>query len=66
MTILRLGLLQYGVSRIARIEDFAAKLDRLAAGGAARASLLVLPEYACMEVAAAFALGRPGSRARRA
>ncbi len=55
MTALRLGLLQYEVSRIGRIEAFAAKLDRLVAEGAAEADLLVLPEYACMEVAAAFA-----------
>ena len=64
MTILRLGLLQYGVSRIGRIEDFAAKLDRLVGEGAARADLVVLPEYACMEVAAAFvSCGRDGAPA---
>ncbi|MBV9655445.1 MAG: carbon-nitrogen hydrolase family protein [Acetobacteraceae bacterium] len=53
MTVLRLGLLQYGVSRIGRIGDWAAKLDALLAEGAAGADLLMLPEYACMEVAAA-------------
>lgn len=55
MTALRLGLLQYGVSRIGGLDDYAAKLDRLVAEGAAQAELLVMPEYACMEVAAAFA-----------
>lgn len=54
MTTLRLGLLQYGVTRIASLADYAAKLDRLVAEGAASADLLLMPEYACMEIAAAF------------
>ena len=53
MTVLRLGLLQYGVTRIASLGAFAAKFDALVAEGAAGADLLVMPEYACMEVAAA-------------
>jgi predicted amidohydrolase len=57
VTALRLGLLQYGVERLRRFEAFAAKIDRLVAAGAAGADLLVFPEYACMEVAAA--LGAP-------
>jgi predicted amidohydrolase len=57
MTALRLGLLQYGVTRIASLDEYAAKLDRLTAEGAAHADLLVMPEYACMEVAAAFHSG---------
>ena len=53
--ILRLGALQYAVSRIAGLDDYAAKLDRLVAEGAAGGGeLLLMPEYACMEVAAAF------------
>jgi len=52
---LRLGLLHYPISRIAGLDDYAAKLDRLVAEGAAGgAALLLMPEYACMEVAAAF------------
>ena len=54
MTELRLGLLQYGVSRLGGLDDYAAKLDRLVAEGAEGAELLVMPEYACMEVASAF------------
>jgi predicted amidohydrolase len=50
-------LLQYQVTAIASIEDYAAKLDRLVAEGARGAELLVLPEYACMELAAAFTGG---------
>ncbi len=54
MTTLRLGLLQYGVSRIASLDDYAAKLDALVAEAAPFADLLLMPEYACVEVAAAF------------
>jgi predicted amidohydrolase len=57
VTGLRLGLLQYGVSRIGGLDDYARKLDRLVAEGAEGAELLVMPEYACMEVAAAFTAG---------
>jgi len=53
--MLRLGVLQYPVGRIAGLDAYAAKLDRLVAAGAAGgAGLLLMPEYACMEVAAAF------------
>lgn len=56
MSTLRLGLLQYEVTAPPRLDLFAAKLDRLLAEGVTGgASLLVLPEYACMEVAAGFA-----------
>lgn len=55
MTTLRLGLLQYGVTRITGLDDYAAKLDTLVAQAAPSADLLVMPEYACVEVAAAFA-----------
>jgi predicted amidohydrolase len=61
---LRLGLLQYEVTRIASLADYAAKLDALVAVGAAGADLLVLPEYACMEVAAAFTAGADAAAER--
>ncbi len=52
---LRLGALQYPVTRTGSLADYADKLDRLvAAGVAGGGQLLVMPEYACMEVAAAF------------
>jgi predicted amidohydrolase len=52
MKALRLALLQYKVERIAQTADFAAKLDRLTQEAAsAGAELLVMPEYACMEIA---------------
>ncbi len=52
---LRLGVLHYPVTRIPSLDAYAAKLDGLVAAGAAgRAGLLLLPEYAGMEVAAAF------------
>ena len=52
---LRLGALHYPVGRIAGLDDYAAKLDRLVVEGAAGGGeLLLMPEYACMEVAAAF------------
>ena len=63
MTGLRLGLLQYGVSRIGGLDDYAMKLDRLVAEGAEGAELLVMPEYACMEVAAAFSRAGAGAGA---
>jgi len=49
---LRLGLLQYAVTRITCWDDYAVKLDHLVREGAAGADLLVMPEYACMEIAA--------------
>lgn len=55
--MLHLGLVQYGVGRLDHFDAFAGKFDRLVAEGAAGADLLVFPEYACMEVAAA--LGAP-------
>lgn len=52
---MRLGLLQYGVGRPDSVAAFAAKLDALVAEAAgAGAELLVLPEYACVEIASAF------------
>jgi predicted amidohydrolase len=52
---LRLGLLQYPVERPASIEAWQAKLDRWVAEAAGRADLLVLPEYACVELGPALA-----------
>ena len=57
MSAVRLGLLQYGVTRIDGLAAYAEKLEALVAEGAASAELLVMPEYACMEVAAAFCSG---------
>ncbi len=58
--ILRLGALQYPVSHIAGLDDYAAKLDQLVAEGVAGGGeLLLMPEYACMEVAAAFSATGP-------
>ena len=58
MTRLRLALAQYPVETLRGLADFEAKLDGML--GAARedgADLLVLPEYAAMELAAAFTAG---------
>jgi len=56
MNTLRLGLSQYEVTAPTSLDLFTAKLDRLLVEGVAGgASLLVIPEYACMEVAAGFA-----------
>jgi predicted amidohydrolase len=52
-TKLRLGLLQYGVTRIDSLEHYAQRFDALVAAGAAEADLLLMPEYACMEIASA-------------
>ncbi|MBX6746895.1 MAG: carbon-nitrogen hydrolase family protein [Acetobacteraceae bacterium] len=53
MKPLRLGLLQYPVERPAGIATLSAKLDHWLAEGRARgAELLVLPEYACVELGA--------------
>ena len=49
---IRLGLLQYPVGRPASIADFAARLDRWLEEGRASADLLVLPEYAAVELGA--------------
>jgi predicted amidohydrolase len=50
---LRLGLLQYPIERPASIAAFGAKLDRWIAEANHRADILVLPEYACVELGAA-------------
>ena len=54
---IRLGLLQYPVGRPASIADFAARLDRWLEEGRASADLLVLPEYAAVELGAALNIG---------
>jgi predicted amidohydrolase len=55
MSILRVGALAYPVTEPASFEAFAEKFEALVAQGAAGgADLLVMPEYACVEVAAAF------------
>jgi predicted amidohydrolase len=55
MTRLRLALAQYPVERLRGLEDFEVKLDDImAAAKEDAADLLVLPEYAVMELAAAF------------
>ncbi len=51
---LRLALCQYGVTRPEGVAGFAQKLDALVAEAAPHADLLVLPEYACMDLAAAY------------
>lgn len=52
---MRLGVLQYPVTRIASLAAYAEKLDRLVAEGVAGGGgLLAMPEYASMEVAAAY------------
>jgi predicted amidohydrolase len=58
--------LQYGVTRIESLAHYAAKLDHLVAEAAGRADLLVMPEYACMEVAAAFTQGADAAGERDA
>jgi predicted amidohydrolase len=50
---IRLGLLQYPVGRPASIAEFATRLDRWLEEGRAQADLLVLPEYAAVELGAA-------------
>jgi predicted amidohydrolase len=51
---LRLGLLQYPIERPGSVEEWAAKLDRwLSEARRAGGELLVLPEYACVELGAA-------------
>jgi predicted amidohydrolase len=52
---LRLGLLQYPVERPESIAAFGAKLDRWIGAARDGADLLVLPEYACVELGAALA-----------
>ena len=63
MTHLRLALCQYHITGISGPDAFLAKLDTLLAQAAAGgADMLVLPEYACMEMAAGF----PGAGDARA
>jgi predicted amidohydrolase len=50
---LRLGLLQYPVERPTCVAAWGAKLDHWIAQAKGRADLLVLPEYACVELGAA-------------
>lgn len=50
---LRLGLLQHPVERPASIAAWGAKLDHWIGQAKERADLLVLPEYACVELGAA-------------
>lgn len=54
---LRLGLLQYGVGRPASVAEFARALEGRLKDGRAQADLLVLPEYACVELGAGLAGG---------
>lgn len=55
MTPLRLCLAQYPIERLVSLEDFEVKMDGiLRAAKAGGADLVVLPEYAAMELAAAF------------
>ena len=54
---IRLGLLQYPVGRPASIAEFAAGRDRWLEEGRARADLLVLPEYAAVELGAGLSGG---------
>jgi len=49
---LRLGLLQYGVGRPADVAAYAQALEARIEAGRAQAELLVMPEYACVELGA--------------
>lgn len=51
-TALRLGLLQYGVGRPRSVGGFARALDARLDAARTQADLLVLPEYACVELGA--------------
>jgi predicted amidohydrolase len=55
--VLRLGLLQYGVGRPDSVAAFGRALEARLEEGRARAELLVLPEYACVELGSALAGG---------
>jgi len=63
VTSLRLGLLQYPVERPGGIAGFGAKLDRWLEQATGQADLLVLPEYACVELGAAL-VGRDATDER--
>jgi predicted amidohydrolase len=54
---LRLGLLQYAVGRPADVDAFGRALEARIEAGRMQADLLVLPEYACVELGAALAGG---------
>ena len=55
MSVLRLGVLAYPVTAPDSLARYAVKLEALVAEGAAGGGqLLVMPEYACMELAAAY------------
>ena len=54
---LRLGLLQYGVGRPESVAAFGHALEARLEEGRAQADLLVLPEYACVELGAALVGG---------
>ncbi len=62
-TPLRLGLLQYGVGQPASVAAFARALEARLEQGRAQADLLVLPEYACVELGAALAGGHAADEA---
>ena len=49
---LRLGLLQYGVGRPGSVAEYARALEARIEAGRAQADLLVMPEYACVELGA--------------
>ncbi len=48
----RLGLLQYGVGRPASVAEYAQALEARIEAARAQADLLVMPEYACVELGA--------------
>ena len=52
---MRLGVLAWGVGRPASVAEYAARLDARVAEAAPHADLLLMPEYACMELAPALA-----------
>ena len=52
---MRLGALAWEVGRPENLADYAARLDARIAEAAPRADLLLMPEYACMELAPALA-----------
>jgi predicted amidohydrolase len=53
LTPLRLGLLAWPVEPTSGLDAYAAKLDRWVAEAAPHADLLVMPEYACVELGTA-------------
>ncbi len=52
---LRLGVHAWQVAQVTTLEEYAQHLDHVVAAGAKSAELLLLPEYSCMEAAAAVA-----------